>query len=79
MTNMLESPDTPAVEFLIHATAPLTADGIPPLCLTPRSLLLRWHPLRNAAPRQRRPTKPLAELDPEGGPPRHEKRPGPKA
>jgi len=53
----------------------------PPLRLTPCSLLLRRHPLGDIAPRQRqqRLRQPEPELDPEGGPLRHEERPGPKA
>ena len=53
----------------------------PPLRLTPCSLLLRRHPLGDIAPRQRqqRLRQPEPELDPEGGPLRHEKRPGAEA
>ena len=41
----------------------------PPLGLMPRSLIIRRHPLRDIAPRQRqqRHSQPLAELNPEGG------------
>ena len=52
----------------------------PSLGLPPRSLLLRRHPLRDVAPRQRkqRLAQPWHERDPEGGPLRHQERPGPK-
>ena len=53
----------------------------PPLSLTPSSLLLRRHPLRDVAPRQRKqsPPEPEPELDPEGRPLRHEECPGTEA
>jgi hypothetical protein len=52
----------------------------PPLGPTPCRLLLRRHSLRNVAPsqRQQRIAQLLAELDPEGGPLRHEECPGAK-
>ena len=53
----------------------------PPRGLTPRSLLVWWHPLQDVAPyqRQKRLSQSRSELDPEGRPLRHEECPGPEA
>ena len=72
---MIKLVQTSEINFLLPS--PVSQPLIPlppPLSLTPRSLLLQRHPFRDVAPckQQKLLSQSRSEIDPEGGPLRHE-------